>query len=107
VSSGEDRRITSSTIRGLASTQDELGRGVRSAVLSVQFAGDQVEKTHGLICAVTSEAIKKAEAERSTAGSGVVGVCAELAQKLRHAAARYDDVDETEKDKLEQQMPPR
>lgn len=107
MSSGEDRRITASTIRGLASVQDELAQGVRSAVLTVQFAGDQVEKTHGFICAVTSEAVKQAEAERFKAGNGVAGVCTELAQKLRHAASRFSEVDETERAKLDQQMPPR
>ncbi|OBB11031.1 hypothetical protein A5731_27000 [Mycolicibacterium conceptionense] len=94
-------------MRGLAEVQDGLGEGVDSAIAQVQFAGSQMEKTHGLICAVTNAAVKSAEAERSTAGGNLKAVCTELAQKLRHGASAFDGTDRDEKDKVDRQMPPR
>ncbi|MEN3221223.1 ESX-1 secretion-associated protein [Mycolicibacterium porcinum] len=107
MTSAEDRRISGHTMRGLADLQDGLGEAVDSAVLRVQFAGSQMEKTHGLICAVTNDAVKSAEAERSRAGGNLQAVCTELAQKLRHGASAFDGTDQDEKDKLDRQMPPR
>jgi len=103
----EDRRIAAATIRSLASHQDEAARGISSAVLAVQGIGDNMTKTHGLICAVTNAAVAAAEAERSTAGNRTAGVSTELAGKLRHAAEKYDETDLAEKDKLDNQIPPR
>ncbi|WP_081394919.1 ESX-1 secretion-associated protein [Mycolicibacterium conceptionense] len=107
MTSAEDRKISGHTMRGLADVQDGLGDGVDSAIAQVQFAGSQMEKTHGLICAVTNDAVKSAEAERSTAGGNLKAVCTELAQKLRHGASAFDGTDRDEKDKLDRQMPPR
>jgi hypothetical protein len=103
----EDRKITATTIRGLASLQDDIARGINSAVLTVQGLGDNMTRTHGLICAVTNEAVAAADAERSTAGNRTAGVSTELAQKLRHAAQKYDETDSAEKSNLDNQMPPR
>lgn len=107
MTNGEDRKISGHTMRGLAAVQDGLADGVDSAVLRVQFAGSQMEKTHGLICAVTNDAVKSAESERSTAGGNLKAVCTELAQKLRHGASAFDGTDQDEKDKLDRQVPPR
>lgn len=107
MTSGEDVRISGTTMRGLAAMQDDLAEGVDSAVLRVQFAGSQMEKTHGLICAVTNEAVTAAEAERSMAGGNLKAVCTELAQKLRHGASAFDGTDQDEKGKFDRQMPPR
>jgi hypothetical protein len=104
---GEDRRIAAATIRSLASLQDEAARGISSAVLAVQGVGENMTKTHGLICAVTNAAVTAAETERATAGNRTAGVSTELAAKLRHAAEKYDDADLAEKEKLDNQMPPR
>jgi hypothetical protein len=104
---GEDRRIAAAAIRSLASHQDEAARGINSAVLAAQGVGDNMTKTHGLICAVTNAAVAAAESERSTAGNRTAGVSTELADKLRHAAEKYDETDLAEKDKLDNQMPPR
>jgi hypothetical protein len=103
----EDRKIAAATIRSLASLQDNVARGINSAVLAVQGVGDNMTRTHGLICAVTNEAVTAAETERSTAGNRTAGVCTELAGKLRHAADRYDETDLAEKGRLDDQMPPR
>ncbi|MGE7002990.1 ESX-1 secretion-associated protein [Staphylococcus capitis] len=104
---GEDRRIAAATIRSLASHQDEAARGISWAVMAVQGIGDNMTKTHGLICAVTNAAVSVAETERATAGNRAAGVSTELAAKLRHAAEKYDETDLAEKDKLDNQMPPR
>ena len=104
---GEDRRIAAATIRSLASLQDEAARGISSAVLAVQGVGENMTKTHGLICAVTNAAVTAAETERATAGNRTAGVSTELAAKLRHAAEKYDETDLAEKEKLDNQMPPR
>jgi len=103
----EDRRIASATIQSLASLQDNAARGINSAVLSVQGTGDNMTATHGMICAVTNNAVKAAESERATAGTRTAGVCTELAGKLRDAAQKYDETDLAEKGNLDQQMPPR
>jgi|SRR5689334_12842391 len=103
----EDRKITAATIRRLASQQDDASRGINAAVLSAQHVGDKMASTHGLICAVTNDAVKAAETERRTAGNRTAGVCTELAGKLRHAADKYDATDLEEKGKLDHQMPPR
>lgn len=103
----EDRKIAAATIRSLASLQDDTARGINSAVLAVQGVGENMTRTHGLVCAVTNEAVTAAEADRSTAGTRTAGVCTELAQKLRYAADRYDETDLAEKGKLDNQMPPR
>ena len=104
---GEDRRIAAATIRSLASHQDDAARGISSAVLAVQGVGDNMTKTHGLICAVTNGAVAAAETERSNAGNRTAGVSTELAGKLRHAADKYDETDLAAKGKLDNQMPPR
>ena len=104
---GEDRRIAAATIRSLASLQDEAARGISSAVLAVQGVGENMTKTHGLICAVTNAEVAAAETERAAAGNRNAGVSTELAGKLRHAADKYDETDLAEKDKLDNQMPPR
>ena len=104
---GEERRIAAVAIRSLASHQDEAARGISSAVMAVQGVGDSMTKTHGLMCAVTSAAVTAAETERATAGNRTAGVSAELAAKLRHAAEKYDETDLAEKQKLDNQMPPR
>ncbi len=104
---GEDRRIAAATIRSLASQQEEASQGINSAVLAVQGMSDNMTRTHGFICAVTNAAVAAAEAERATAGSRTAGVSTELAEKLRHAAARYDETDSTAKGNLDNQMPPR
>jgi hypothetical protein len=104
---GEVRRIAAATIRSLASQQDDAARGISSAILAAQGVGDNMMKTHGLICAVTNAAVTAAEIERSTAGNRTAGVSTELAGKLRHAADKYDETDLTEKGKLDNQIPPR
>jgi len=104
---GEDRRIAAAAIRSLASHQDDAARGINSAVMAVQGVGDSMTKTHGLICAVTNAAVTSAETERATAGNRTAGVSTELAAKLRHAAEKYDETDLAEKQKLDNQMPPR
>ena len=104
---GEDRRIAAATIRSLASQQAEAARGISSAVSAVQGVGDNMTKTHGLICAVTNAAVTAAETERSTAGICTARVSTELAGKLRHAADKYDETDLAEKAKLDNQIPPR
>jgi hypothetical protein len=104
---GKDRRIAAATIRSLASLQDEAARGISSAVLAVQGVGENMTKTHGLICAVTNAAVAAAETERAAAGDRTAGVSTELAGKLRHAADKYDETDLAEKAKLDNQMPPR
>jgi hypothetical protein len=104
---GEERRIAAAAIRSLASHQEEAARGISSAVMAVQGVGDNMTKTHGLICAVTNAAVTAAETERATAGNRTAGVSTELAAKLRHAAEKYDDADLAEKEKLDNQMPPR
>lgn len=103
----EDRKITAATIRWLASQQDDASRGINSAVLSAQGVGDNMARTHGLICAVTIDAVKAAETERGTAGNRTAGICTELAGKLRHAADKFDDTDLAAKGKLDDQTPPR
>lgn len=103
----EDRRIAAATIRSLASHQDEAARGINSAVRAVQGVGDNMTRTHGLICAVTNAAVSAAETGRAAAGNRTAGVSTELAAKLRHAADKYDETDLAEKDKLDNQMPPR
>ena len=104
---GEERRIAAAAIRSLASHQDEAARGISSAVMAVQGVGDNMTKTHGLICAVTNAAVTAAESERATAGNRTAGVSTELAAKLRHAAEKYDETDLAEKETLDNQMPPR
>jgi hypothetical protein len=104
---GEERRIAAAAIRSLASHQEEAARGFGSAVMAVQGVGDNMTKTHGLICAVTNAAVTAAETERATAGNRTAGVSTELAAKLRHAAEKYDETDLAEKEKLDNQMPPR
>jgi hypothetical protein len=104
---GEERRIAAAAIRSLASHQEEAARGIGSAVMAVQGVGDNMTKTHGLICAVTNAAVTAAETERATAGNRTAGVSTELAAKLRHAAEKYDETDLAEKEKLDNQMPPR
>ena len=104
---GEERRIAAAAIRSLASHQEEAARGISSAVTAVQGVGDNMTKTHGLICAVTNAAVTAAETERATAGNRTAGVSTELAAKLRHAAEKYDETDLAEKEKLDNQMPPR
>ena len=104
---GEERRIAAATIRSLATHQDEAARGISSAVMAVQGVGDNMTKTHGLICAVTNAAVAAAETERATAGNSTSEVSTELAGKLRHAADKYDETDLAQKDKLDNQMPPR
>jgi hypothetical protein len=104
---GEERRIAADTIRSLAAHQDEAARGISSAVLAVQGVGDNVTKTHGLICAATGAAVMEAETERSAAGNRTAEVSTELAGKLRYAADKYDETDLAEKEKLDNQMPPR
>lgn len=103
----EDHRIAAATIRGLATWQDYAAKGINDAVLAVQGVGDNMTRTHGLICAVTNAAVKAAEAERATGGGRTAGVCTELAQKLRSAADKYDATDLSEKENLDNQMPPR
>jgi hypothetical protein len=103
----EDRKIAAATIRSLASHQDDAAAGIDSALLAVQGVGDNMTRTHGLISEVTNAAVTAAEAERSTAGNRTAGVSTELAQKLRHAADRYDETDLAEKANLGNQMPPR
>jgi hypothetical protein len=104
---GQDRRIAASTIRSLASHQDEAARGISSAILAVQGAGENMTKTHGLICAVTNAAVAAAETERASAAKRTAGVSTELAGKLRNAAEKYDETDLSQKAKLDNQMPPR
>ena len=104
---GETRRIAAATIRSLAAHQDDAARGISSAVMAVQGVGDNMTRTHGLICAVTNSAVTAAETERATAGNRTAGVSTELAGKLRHAAENYDQTDLAEKDKLDNQLPPR
>jgi hypothetical protein len=104
---GEDRRIAANAIRGLASHQDDAARGINSAVMAVQGVGDNMTKTPGLSCAVTNAAVTAAETERATAGNRTAGVSTELAGKLRRAAEKYDETDLAEKEKLDNQMPPR
>jgi hypothetical protein len=103
----EDRSIAASTIRALAAGQDNAAKGINDAVLAVQGVGDNTTRTHGFICAVTNSAVKEAEAERATGGGRTAGVCTELAQKLRSAADKYEATDVAEKEKLDDQMPPR
>ena len=104
---GEERRIAAATIRSLASHQDDAAHGIDSAVVAVQGVGDNMAKTHGLICAVTNAAVTAAETERLTAANRTAGVSTELAGKLRHAADKYDETDLAEKGKLDNQIPPR
>lgn len=104
---GQDRRIAASTIRSLASHQDEAASGISSAVSAVQGVGENMTKTHGLISAVTNAAVAAAETARATAGNRTASVSTELAGKLRHAAEKYDETDLAEKAKLDNQMPPR
>ena len=56
----EDRKIAAAT-RSLASLQDDAARGINSAVLAVQGVGENMTRTHGLVCAVTNEAVAAAE----------------------------------------------
>lgn len=102
-----DRKITAAAIRALGEVQDDAARGISAAVLAVQGVGDNMSSTHGLICAVTNNAVKAAEAERIKAGTATAGVCTELAGKLRHAADRYDETDESEKGNIDRQVPSR
>jgi Excreted virulence factor EspC, type VII ESX diderm len=103
----EDRRIAAATIRALAMGQDNAAKGINDATLAVQGVGDNMTNTHGLICAVTSAAVRAAEAERGKAGSGTAAIATELAEKLRSSADKYDETDQSEAKKIHDQMRPR
>ncbi|MGU3651109.1 EspA/EspE family type VII secretion system effector [Mycolicibacterium sp. A43C] len=106
-SQDEILKVEGQTLVGLAGVQDDASREIRSAVACVKFAGDEMDKTHGVICAVTNEAVRDAETARETAGSNMAGVSAELSQKLRDSARKYDAVDLQSKENLNQQMRPK
>lgn len=103
----QPRVIDAAAIRGLAAVQDSAGRAITAAGLSVQGVGDNMSATHGMICAVTNDAVKAAQRERSGAVRGAADVCDELAAKLRHAADAYDRADAEAKARLDDQLPPR
>jgi hypothetical protein len=107
IGDGEGTRVAAAAIRRLASHQDEAARGISSAVSAVRGVGDNMTKTHGPVCAATNAAVTEAETERSTAANRTAGVSTELAGKLRHAAEKYDETDLAEKEKLDNQIPPR
>jgi Excreted virulence factor EspC, type VII ESX diderm len=103
----EDRRIAAATIRALAKGQDNAAKGINDATLAAQGVGDNMTNTHGLICAATNAAVRAAEAERVKAGSAAAGIATELAEKLRSSADKYDESDQSEAEKLREQMRPR
>jgi Excreted virulence factor EspC, type VII ESX diderm/EspA/EspE family len=106
-SAGEDRKISAPTIWALATGQDNAATGINDATLAVQGVGANVARTHGFICAVTSEAVTAAEGARNSAGTKTADISTELAGKLRSAAQSYEATDAAEKEKLDQQIPPR
>lgn len=103
----EVRRIAGQTLVGLGEVQEDLARDINAAVSCVSFAGDQMDKTHGVICEVTNTAVRNAETDRALAGGNTAGVCTELAQKLRDAAGKYDATDLEGRLRFDEQMPPR
>ena len=98
--------VTAQYVRSLAVLQNKVARGVNGAALSVSGVGDNVEKTHGSICSVTSTADKTAETERNTAANRVRDQSSDLAVKLEHAADKYEEIDRQEKSNLDGQMQP-
>ena len=105
-SAGEDRKISGPTISALATGQENAATGIKDATLTVQGVAANVARTHGFICAVTSEALGTAETARSSAGTKTADISTELAGKLRSAAQSYEATDAAEKEELDRQMPP-
>jgi hypothetical protein len=106
-SAGQDRKISAPTIWALAAGQENAAAGITTATLAVQGVGAAVARTHGLICAVTSEAVGSAEGARHSAGTKTADISTELAGKLRSAAQSYEATDAAEKRELDRQMPTR
>ncbi|MGX9788078.1 ESX-1 secretion-associated protein [Mycobacterium sp. MMS18-G62] len=98
--------VTAQYVRALSELQKKAARGVNDALLAVSGVGDNVAKTHGSICSVTATAVKTAETERNTAATRVRDQSSDLAVKLEHAADKYDEIDQTEKANLDNQMKP-
>jgi hypothetical protein len=99
-------KLTAAYVRALGDLHDTAAGEIGDAVGSVQLVGENMSKTHGLICAVTNAAVKAAEAARIDAGTKTRQVSEELADKLRHAADAYDATDAAEERKLQDQMQP-
>lgn len=86
--------------------QDYVSQQINHADAAVRGVGENVAKTHGFICSVTSEAVKAAEKERHEAGRNMGQVATVLSGKLDHAAKKYEEIDRLYHGELNDTMHP-
>ncbi|MGV0838090.1 type VII secretion target [Mycolicibacterium thermoresistibile] len=99
-------QVTAHHLRGLASVQEDVVRGVFTAKSEVVDLGTKVETSHGSLCAGTAAAVKEAEMQRERASRLTQAQSEDLAVKLVSAADKYDEIDAQEKAALDSQMQP-
>jgi hypothetical protein len=101
-----DLHFTAEYIRSLAALQNDVAHDIGLATITADNVGEKVTTTHGSICAVTASAVKDAEFERDKAARLTQAASSDLAVKLEDAAATYDKIDATEKNRIDGQMHP-
>jgi uncharacterized protein YukE len=101
-----DLKVTAEFVRALAKIQTDAADEIGNATDMVNGVSERVSTTHGWICSATSTALKSAQDERQRAGNSCQSGSKDLAVKLDHAAAKYDETDAAGQAQLNAQMHP-
>ena len=85
--------VLTSHIDQLAEIQMRATDQFTGANRAIVDTSSQVTATHGVICALTSAAVKAADEARTSAGAQLLRRSSELSAKLTTAASNYENVD--------------
>ncbi|WP_197508282.1 type VII secretion target [Mycobacterium sp. E802] len=99
-------KVNAAYVRLLAYQQQQVADAVWDARFKPAQVGEYVKKTHGTVCDDTSKALQRAVDERGRATFLTQSQSEDLAVKLEHAAATYEEIDRQAKDTIDGQMRP-
>lgn len=97
----------SGDMRATSDKQTQMVSAIHSATNHTKHVWGQVAATHGLVCAPSATALGDADMSRSSIGQRTAMTSSNLAEKLSHAASRYDREDQQNAGKLSSEMHPR
>ncbi|ABM16454.1 MULTISPECIES: ESX-1 secretion-associated protein [Mycolicibacterium] len=86
-------RVLADHVIWLAGKQGAASGRITLANQAISGASDSVLSSHGAACLATHLAVTAAERARSTAGAKIYEIATDLEDRLRAAAALYDNVD--------------
>ncbi|OBB93629.1 hypothetical protein A5779_20655 [Mycolicibacterium peregrinum] len=87
--------------------QRKIADGINAAEHITDGASFAVIRTHGVVCALATSALKEAQMSRTAANQAMNGASTKLAGILDSASAQYSGTDQHQAGKLDGQMPPR